>query len=68
MKKIINNLRDSFKESIAICLYKLGKKPNVTMFIDEHTVMYGYGKCFDCGFFEYNLPAIYIKKKNNENN
>ena len=53
---------DLSKEKLAICLYKLGKKPSATMFIDEVTIMYGYGKCHDVGVFEYNLPAKYVKR------
>lgn len=54
---------DLWKEKVAICLYKLGKKPCATMFIDEVTVMYGYGKCHNIGVFEYNLPSRYIQSK-----
>lgn len=53
---------DRIKEIIAIVLFKIGFKPSATHFIDEVTIMYGYGKCHDVGVFEYNLPAKYIKK------
>lgn len=53
---------DLWKEKVAICLYKIGKKPCATMFIDEVTIMYGYGKCHSVGVFEYNLPEKYVKR------
>lgn len=53
---------DLCKEKVAIFLYKIGKKPCATMFIDEVTVMYGYGKCHSVGMFEYNLPSKYVKR------
>lgn len=52
---------DLWKEKVGICLYRLGKKPSATMFIDEVTIMYGYGKCHSVGVFEYNLPSKYVK-------
>lgn len=55
---------DLWKEKVAICLYKIGVKPSATMFIDEVTVMYGYGKCHNVGVFEYNLPSKYVTKRN----
>jgi len=54
---------DRLKEIIAICLFFLGKKPNATLFIDEETIMYGYGRCHSVGVFEYNLPYKYVKAK-----
>lgn len=51
-----------FSEFIAICLHKLGKKPNVTSFIDEKTLMFGYGKLYSIGVWHYNLPRWYVKK------
>lgn len=44
------------KEIIAVLLYKLGFKPKATLYIDEQTVMFGYGKCYEVGRFKYNLP------------
>lgn len=52
-----------FNEIIAICLHKLGKKPNVTTFIDERTLMFGYGKLNgNIGIWQYNLPRYYVLK------
>ena len=53
---------EKIKEIIAICIYKCGIRPYVTTFIDGKTLMYGYGKMNDNGWFEYNLPAKYIEK------
>jgi hypothetical protein len=52
------------KTFIAILLYRLGCKPKCTMFIDENTIMYGYGKCHSIGVFEYNLPKGISDKLN----
>ena len=52
-----------WKEYIAIMLYKLGVKPNVTLFIDEDTLSYGYGKTDGgLGLWEYQIP-FNIKSK-----
>lgn len=58
----IEKLKDNLKEYIAIILYKLGFKPGATTFIDEDTIMMGYGKCHGVGVFEYPLPKKYVKK------
>ena len=52
------------KTLIAIILFKIGIPYRATLFIDEKTVMYGYGKCYDVGVFEYPLPTKYVKPKN----
>lgn len=53
----------NFSELIAILLHKLGKKPKCTIFIDEKTYMYGYGKLNGwIGMWQYNLPKWYVKK------
>ena len=50
-------MKYSFKELIAISLYKMGKKPKCTSFIDEETIVYGYGKLNGwVGLFEYQIP------------
>lgn len=48
---------------LAIILYKLGVKYSSTMFIDGKTVMHGYGKCYEVGYFQFDLPEKYIKNK-----
>lgn len=58
-------MKDKIKTAIAIILFKLGVRPSATLFIDEETIMYGYGKCHSVGVFEYNLPAKYVKRKQN---
>ena len=48
---------------IAILLYRLGRKPKCTIFIDEQTFMYGYGKLYGwTGVWQYNLPARIARK------
>lgn len=56
-------MRDRIKTLIAIFLFKIGVPHRTTMFIDEVTLMYGYGKCLGYGAFEYELPAKYVKRK-----
>jgi len=52
-----------FTELIAICLHKIGMRPSCTHFIDEETIMYGYGKLNgDIGVWQYNLPCWYANK------
>lgn len=51
------------KTFIAILLFKIGVKPRATMFIDEVTVTYGYGKCYSFGAFKFPLPSKYVKSK-----
>lgn len=58
-------MKDKIKSIIAIILFKIGVRPRATMFIDEETIMYGYGKCYDVGVFEYHLPSKYVIKKRN---
>lgn len=48
------------KRFIASVLYCLGFQYSVTMFIDEHTFMYGYGPCHGIGVFEYPLEYQWI--------
>jgi len=53
----------SFTELVAISLHKLGFQPIMTHFIDEHTIMYGYGKLNgNIGVWQYNLPLPYARK------
>lgn len=56
------------KTFIAILLYWMGFTPGCTTFIDEETLMYGYGKCHGIGIFEYNLPDRIAEKLNKKYN
>lgn len=50
-------------EYIAIGLYKLGVKPNCTIFIDEETVSFGYGEADSVGLFDFQIPfEVYCEK------
>jgi hypothetical protein len=50
-------MKYTFKEIIAIVLYKIGVKPKCTHFIDEETVSYGYGKLDGwMGLWQYQIP------------
>lgn len=58
------------KRFIASVLYCLGFKHSTTTFIDEETLMYGYGQCHGIGVFEYPLEYGWIvnrlERKRNE--
>lgn len=66
MKFISEEKVDLIKEQIAIVLFKIGIKPKVTIFIDEHTLSYGYGKMDGIGLWEYQIPFKYTNKKNED--
>jgi hypothetical protein len=51
------------KTIIAILLYKIGIRPNVSTLIDEKTTTYGYGNLDELGIWEYDLPSKYVRRK-----
>ena len=53
----------AFTDLCAIVLHKAGFKPHCTHFIDETTIIYGYGKLNGwIGVFRFNLPLWYASK------
>lgn len=54
--------RFSEKEWIAIRKFQAGHKWAVSQFIDEDTIMAGYGGLDENGDFEFPLPVVYIKQ------
>jgi len=46
---------------IAAILYKLEVPCNATQFIDDCTLMYGYGKCGSIGDFEFTIAHRFLK-------
>lgn len=48
-------------DMVAGILYKLGIKYNVTQFIDDTTIMYGYGRCSSIGDFQFTIPHRFLK-------
>ena len=48
---------------IAKILYKIGRKPHVSTFVDEETITMGYGKLDFDGLFQFPLPLKIIRKK-----
>lgn len=54
--------RFSEKEWIAIRKFQAGHKWAVSQFIDEDTIMAGYGGLDEYGDFEFPLPVVYIKQ------
>lgn len=48
-------------ELIAAILYQLGVCPQVTGFVDDVTIMYGYGKCNSIGDFQFTIPHRFLK-------
>lgn len=48
-------------DMVAGILYKLGIKYSVTSFIDETSIMYGYGKCSDIGDFQFTIAHRFLK-------
>ena len=46
----------------AVVMYKIGKTPSCSTFIDEVSIPAGYGKLNDVGSFKYDLPKRYVRK------
>lgn len=51
----------NLNDLIAAIMYLLGVEPNVTQSIDECTLMYGYGKCFEHGDFQFTIAHRFLK-------
>ena len=57
-------LKASLFEKVAMLLYIIGIKPNVTQFIDEETISMGYGKMIDdSGIWKFQIPFILTQPK-----
>ena len=48
--------------ALAINKYVAGEQPQVTTFIDETTLMYGYGECSDMGTWQFTIPPCCLIK------
>lgn len=63
MKKTFKYLISlEFSEIVALFLYFIGKQYKTSVFIDEVTLTYGYGKLDTIGCWEYQLPFWFTKK------
>ena len=56
-------LSEDYATRHAVRLYRLGKKPSCSTFIDGISITAGYGKLESYGDFQYPLPQSYILKK-----
>lgn len=50
------------EQEIAISRYFKGETPNCSTSIDENTLTYGYGELDDYGFWQFQIPSVFLNK------